>query len=218
MFLLVLSFLIYAYKLHSLAVEGNSLFEYRCTDVNPSLISYKKAFLKIADIFNNPGNYEAGSGKTTLEDYISGMRVYLNKENRWLDMQKEFMDSWDFKLFEPWYIKKAADYQWKMYEGYRDDAKYMLEIYDAGGSTEEINTKLSEAKDRRNKNQILYYDFYGEAEKISDLRKIFGYVPIPRACNEGNMTIPNTSGSIDWDGDTKPTPTPDFINYDEIST
>jgi len=45
----LLGFLFYVYKLHSLAVEGNRIFALRCTQVNPHLITYKKAFLTMAD-------------------------------------------------------------------------------------------------------------------------------------------------------------------------
>lgn len=206
-------FATYAYKLHALAVEGNKIFEYRCTNVNPPLIAYKNAFLLVADMLNNPENYEAGSGETAFGDYVLGMRAYLKEENKWLEMQSEYMNSWDFQLLEPWYMKQAAEYQWKMYEGYRDDAKYMLATFDAGGWTEEIGEKFNEARDRRNKYENLYYEFFDEASEISDIRKIFGNVPVPEGCNEDNMTIPNTSGAIDWEGEEEPEPLPEPIDF-----
>ena len=47
------------------------------------------------------------------------MEVYVEKESEWLDAQSAHINSWDFQLFEPWYIKQAGDYQLKMYEAYR---------------------------------------------------------------------------------------------------
>ncbi len=198
---------IYAYKLHSLAAEGNKIFEYRCTDVNPHLIGYKKSFLQMANYFNDSdGNADVDVGKA-FKDYNSGLKVYVEKENKWLEMQKAYMDRWDFKLIEPGYIKQAGEYQWKMYEGYRDDAKYLVETYEAGGATEVINSKFLKARDRRDKYEGLYYDYFDEASAIRDWRKFFASVPIPDGCNEENMTIPNTYGSINWEG--KPvSPTP----------
>ena len=199
--LALVGFGIYAYKLRSLALEGNELFRQRCLRVNPPLISYKNSFLEMADMINNPENYKEGSGVESFENYIFQMEGYIGEEGRWLDAQSEYVNRWDFQLFEPWYIKQAAEYQLKMYEGYRDDAKYMLETYDAGGVTEEIAAKFKEARDRRDKYSQLYHDFFKEALLINDWRKVLGNVPIPEGCTEENMTIPNTSGSINWEGD-----------------
>ncbi|MCH7730586.1 hypothetical protein IID21_03615 [Patescibacteria group bacterium] len=216
--LIFLISLFYIYKLHALAVNGNEIFAYRCTNVNPPLISYKNSFLVIAGMLSNPENYEPGSGKTAFENYISGMRNYVEEENKWLDMQKTYMDSWDFQLIEPWYIKQAGEYQWKMYEGYRDDATYMLELVDSGGLAEDIDAKIAEARERRDKYEQMYYDFFDQAVEIRDWRKIFSTVPIPEACNEENLTIPNTSGSIDWEGQSEePTPIPELVDPDTVS-
>lgn len=190
----------YLYKLHALAVEGNKIFEYRCTNVNPPLISYKKSFLEMADYFNDPDGHPSTDVGKAFESYNSGMKAYVEKEGKWLEMQEEYMNRWDFVLIEPWYIKQAADYQWKMYEGYRDDARYLIETYNASGATEDINSKFKEARDRRDKYEGLYFEFFDQASAINDWRKMFASVPIPEGCNEEHMTIPNTSGSIDWDG------------------
>jgi hypothetical protein len=209
---------VYAYKLHALAVEGNKLFEYRCTDVNPHLIGYKKSFLLMADYFNDPeDNADLDVGKA-FEDYNSGLKSYVEAEDKWLAMQKVYIERWDFKLIEPWYIKQAAELQWKMYEGYRDDTKYLVATYDAGGLTEDIDTKFTEARDRRDKYEGMYYDFFDEASQINDWRKIFTSVPVPEGCTEENMTIPDISGSIDWDGsDKKPMPSTDPADYEFAS-
>ena len=122
----VVLFGLYVYKLHSLAVEGNKIFAYRCTNVNPPLIGYKKSFLVMADYFNDPDANQDTDVGTAFENYNSGMRAYVEEENKWLDMQRAYMNRWDFNLIEPWYIQQAAEYQWKMYEGYRDDAKYLI--------------------------------------------------------------------------------------------
>lgn len=199
--LVVGGFGIYAYKLRLLANEGNDLFEQRCFYVNPPLISYKNSFLEIADMLNNPENYEAGSLTDPFENYIFQMEGYVGEESKWLDAQSAYVNRWDFQLFEPWYIKQASDYQLKMYEAYRDDAKYMLETYNNRGASEEITAKFNEARSRRDKYSELYHDFFDEALMIRDWRKILGSVPIPEGCTEENMIIPNTSGSIDWEGD-----------------
>lgn len=213
----VASFGIYAYKLHSLANEGNNLFEQRCLQVNPHLIAYKNSFLAMADMINNPENYEAGSGSEVFQNYIAEMDNYLEAEDNWLDKQSAYINRWDFQFFEPWYIKQAADYQIQMYEGYRDDAKYMMEVYNAGGATDELWGKQGEARDRRDKYSQLYYEFGNEATEIFDLRKFLAIVPAPEGCTEENMTIPNTSGAINWDGSEEPTPAPVISDPDLVS-
>lgn len=129
--------------------------------------------------------------------YLSGIPKYVDEENKWLDIQGAYMDRWDFKLFEPWYIKQAGEYQWKMYEGYRDDAKTMMEIIEQGGKSDEANDLQTEARNRRVEYEQRYSDFFDQAVEIKDWRKKFADVPIPASCNEENLTIPDTIGILD---------------------
>lgn len=214
--LFVVVFGLYLYKFHSLAVEGNNIFEQRCLIVNPPLIDYKNSFLKFTDSLKNPENYSDDEVKGFFDNYIARMRNYFIEENKWLETQQKYMNRWDFQLIEPWYMKKAVEYQWKMYEGYRDDAKYMLETFDQGRASEDISAKHKEARDRRNKYSQLYHDFFDEASVINDWRKIFGSVPIPEGCTEENLTIPNTSGAMDWI-DESATPSPTLVPFDPNS-
>jgi len=207
-------FIFYIYKLHFLALDGNKIFEYRCTNVNPHLISYKNSFLKFTDYLKNPNKYTDDEVKGFLDGYIMGMRDYVEKENNWLEMQGNFMNKWDFKLVEPGYLKEAGNYQWKMYEGYRDEAIYMLAIYDNGETNEEIGAKFKEARDRRSKYVGLYDDIFDSEANRPDWRKYFGSVPVPEKCNDSNLNIPDTSGSIDWG---VPTSEPRIMNPDITS-
>jgi hypothetical protein len=131
-FLVLILFSFYLYKLHSLAVEGNKIFALRCTKVNPPLINYKN-------------EYPKDEIRGFLDVYISGMKIYVPEETKWLEIQKEYISRWDFKLLEPWYMKELSFYQWKMYEAYRDDAKYMIETYESGTGEKDSETKLKEA-------------------------------------------------------------------------
>lgn len=195
--LIVVVFGFYLYKLHSLAVEGNNIYALRCTKVNPPLIAYKNSFLSFADSLKNPNKYTDDQVKKFFYDYIDEMRKYVPEETNWLETNGKFISRWDFQLIEPWYLKQAGDYQQKMYERYRDDAKYMLEVYDGGGTDEELSAKLSEARDRRDKYSQLYFDLFDEASAINDWRKVFGNVPTPEGCTEDVLIIPNTSGVLD---------------------
>lgn len=210
LFVGILSFIFYIYKLHSLAVEGNALFEYRCLHVNPPLIAYKNSFLKYADYLNSypDTEYTPEQVGNFISGYIEGMRAYVPEETKWLEMQKKFIDRWDYQLIEPWYMKEAGLYQWKMYEGYRDDAVSLLNLIDHP-ETADPNLKpgdTSEERDRRDSYSQKYFDFFEEASKIPDWRKRFGSVSIPEGCTPENTFIPDTSGAIDWDRDPDSTP------------
>lgn len=216
-------FCFFLYKLHSIAVAGNNIYALRCTRVNPQLIGYKNSFLMFADAINNPGKYKNEEIKEYFENYIAGMKAYAPEETKWLDLQQKYLNRWDFKLFEPLYMKELSYYQWKMYEAYRDDAKYMIETYETGTGedmetkNEEASVKFWEARQRRDEYSQKYFDFYKEASAIKDWRKIFGRVPVPEGCNEKTLTIPNTSGSIDWE-EKSATPSPDRVPIDPRTT
>lgn len=211
--ILLMLFGFYLYKLHSLSVEANNLFANRCTKVNPYLISYKSAFLNFADYIQNPNKYSENDIKSFYNGYISGMRNYVKAEDNWLTVQKEFMNRWDSQTFQPWYIKKAEDLQWKMYKGYKDDAQYILDIGDQKVALSDPYSLDNKVRDQRNKAGNEYFDFYQKAIQINDWRKYIQYIPYPSVCNEKNTTIPETSGSIDW-GEKQATPSSNFVPID----
>lgn len=204
--LLVLLFGTYISRLGSFALEGNKLFEYRCQKVNPVLIGYKNSFLKFADYLKSPNKYSDKEAGSFLKGYMDGMKVYVDEENKWLVMQRSLLDRWDFRLIEPEYVQKAGDYQWKMYEAYRDDAKALSLMQDNPDSGEKLMADSKEARERINKYSDLYFYTFDQAVKISDWRKFFGRVPEPN-CREEDLVIPDTSGAIDW-GILTPTPEP----------
>lgn len=197
---LVLFFGYYLSYLHNSMVEANNIFAIRCTTVNPPLIAYKTSFLNFADAIQNPDKYTTEQLKGFYNDYNTGMKKYVVEENKWLVLQDNFMNHWDFQLFQPWYIKKAELLQWKMYEAYRNDAQYLIDIGDQKIVLKDPFSPNNEVRDRRDKASEEYFNFYKQAIEIRDWRKYIQYVPYPKVCNEKNTTIPNTSGSIDWEG------------------
>jgi hypothetical protein len=203
----------YLYDLHSSMVEANNIFALRCTTVNPPLIAYKTAFLGFADAIQNPNNYTKKQTIGFYNDYNSGMKKYVVEENKWLSLQNNFINRWDFKLFQPWYIKKAELLQWNMYEGYRNDAQYLIDIADQKIVLKDPFSSNNEVRDRRDKASEEYFSFYKQAIEIKDWRKFIQYVPYPSVCTEKNTTIPNTSGSIDWEGKSA-TPSSEFVPID----
>ena len=113
-----------------------------------------------------------------------------------MDIQRAYIDHWDFKLIEPWYLKQTAEYQWKMYEGYRDDAKGILGVYKQKGADETLNVQ-TQARQRMNDYSDKYFAFFDQAVEIKDWRKISSRASITAGCTENNLTIPDTSGAFD---------------------
>lgn len=203
---LVVGFVIYAYKLHSLAMEGNRIFAVRCTQVNPHLIAYKNAFLLFAGCINGTKICTNEEAVGAYRDYLREMETYVGEETAWLETQLAYSNRWDYKLIAPWYIQQAGYFQWKMYEAYRDDAKYISELPKGNISAEEIDEKVADARSRKGEYIDKYFGFFDLAVTFRDWRKIFGRVPVPAVCTEENTTFPDTSGAIDW-GDEPEKPT-----------
>lgn len=200
--LLIATFGLYAYNLHALALESNRIFGYRCTHVNPPLIAYKQSFLKYADFLNTYPNtsYTPDEVQGFIDGYIDGMRKYIPEEAKWIAMQKEYVNRWDFMLLEPDYMQILAKYQLQMYQGYLDDAQGMIDMVDNPELAKTVSAEFtSEQRQRRNMYEKLYWDTFDQARDIADIRKIFGQVPIPDGCTEENTTIPDTAGAINWD-------------------
>jgi len=201
----------YVYKLHSLAKEWNNLFEQRCLNVNPHLISYKNSFLLIADVLNQPEKYgDDMSISGSFQNYIFQLRAYLEEENKWLGNHFSYLNRWDVQLFMPLYMKKAANYYHKIYEAYKDYAELVIETIDNGALTEEIMNKTNEARIKKLEYSNLYNDSMDEILRLRDWRKVIINMPLPKGCTKENMYIPETSGSINWEGEEKPAPSIDW--------
>lgn len=194
---IIIFFCLYLYKLHSLALEGNKIFEQRCLVVNPPLIAYKNSFLSFANAVKNPKEFTSEQAAEFYVSYLKGIREYSPKEDVWLKTQSAYINRWDFQLIEPWYVKEAGSYQVQMYEGYRDEAQASVDAMDGKISNDEFSKRFAEARDKRNKYTDLYNGVFDKAMPIHDWRKIFGSVPIPAGCNDANLTIPDTTGALD---------------------
>ncbi len=123
-------------------------------------------------------------------------------------MDKQYKERWDFKLIEPWYMKKAGDLQWKMYEGYRDDAKFILNMWEHPETITALPDPnfVNDGRQRRDRYSEEYFKFFDDAVVIQDWRKFFGRVPISAGCTSENTNIPNTSGSIKSDKEQESSP------------
>ncbi|OGH03131.1 MAG: hypothetical protein A2798_01740 [Candidatus Levybacteria bacterium RIFCSPHIGHO2_01_FULL_37_17] len=114
-------------------------------------------------------------------------------------------------------MKKAGEEQWGMYEGYRDDAQYLIDIADQKVPSDQI-TGNSKARDKRDKAIQKYTEELDRLSNIKDWRIPIISQPLPKECNKDNLFIPETSGSIDWTGEEdKETPIPGPFNFEPLS-
>lgn len=193
-----LVFCAYAYKLRSLMAENNAYFGNRCREVNPYLIKYKNYFLVIADLLNNPDMDKKVEFQEAWDGYTENMKLYIEKETEWLRVQRLFLDRKDIGIIWPKYLKELGNAQLKMYEGYRDDAKYILATAEKNDPNLELTIqKRDDARQRRDYFTQIYFDKSYEFTHTFEWRKILlTSVPTSSECNEENLNIPDTSGAI----------------------
>lgn len=194
----ILIFGVYLYKLHSLSIIGNKIYEYRCTNVNPPRIAYKNSYLKYIDYTKFPEKYKKEDLQTFIGDYISEMRKYVAEENNWIEKQNSFINRLDYKLIEPWYFKKFFDYQMEMTKYYLNDAQSILNLWDKKISSDELMSNYDEIRKQQDDAVHKYNDFYDQLDTLFDWRKKIIIVPTPKGCTEENTTIPSTYGAFDW--------------------
>lgn len=217
-------FAYYLYKLRTLAIEGNRIFGLRCKNVNPLLIRYKKLFLKYSDYVNkflqqgSLNDQDKYQLVKYFKNYLEKMEEYTKAEKNWLAVQKKFMERWDFKLFFPWYMKKGIQYQYEVYQGYLNDALYILDIKNGKVKFKPPSEKGTEVRQKLNNAIERYNQFIlEELSGIRDWRRYVMNVPLDSLCTKENMTIPDTTNSINFEGETIIQPTTIPIDPDKTS-
>jgi len=185
---------LYIYKLRSVAVYEDKIFEYRCINVNPKLnYFYDLMYKNAAKIKENPKIYSSSEeGLKFSEDMMIGTLEYVKEETKWLEIQKKHMDSLDFKLFTPWYLKKSLNYQYKMYNDYLNESNLILKMNSGEIEIQEGKDQNKKLKEIRYQDIKLYYDFSIKLSEIKDWRKKIITLHLPSGCNEENTFIPDT--------------------------
>jgi len=200
----------YSRLLQNLANEGGKLFDDRCNNVNPALISYKNAYLEMMKLLNNkdskPSQQLQLQIQTKLSDYISGIKAYIPLEEAWVNKQSKFVKRWDFIYLQPEFIKNLSIYQLEMYQGYLDHAKATIALMDSVGTSKasELRAVANEAGQRKVDASKRYFTAFDQATKRSDWRKLLWKSP-PVNCPEENLIITDTSFDTIF-----PSPTPDI--------
>lgn len=195
-------FSIYLLKLRLLAIETDNLYALRCTETNLPLIAYKKAFLNFAYCLQNSDQCADDEVYNYYQAYIQGAREYIPKENEWLKRQQKLIERLDFQFFMLPLIQTAAEYEWKMYEAYRDDAQMIIDILDKDLDVhaDSLQNNNDQIKFRKYQNQRLYHETLDLISDSPDLRLFILNLPLPSQCNDDNLYIPETVNAIDWDG------------------
>jgi hypothetical protein len=178
----------YSRILQAHADESGRVFDDRCNNVNPSLIAYKNSYLQMWNIINNSNKYPEDALANILNEYVSGIKKYLPLENEWIKKDSDFINRWDFQLFEPDYMKNVANLQLKMYEAQRDNAEGIVRVAEDPNSKERFDPTLT---DKFKKASQDYFTAFDEAKKRSDWRKYLWKAP-PINCPEENLHIPET--------------------------
>ncbi len=178
---------IYSRILQSHADESGMIFDDRCNNVNPTLISYKNSFLQMWQTINDNGSSEKVNSE--MDNYNKGIAKYLPLESEWLKKQSAFITRWDFQFFEPDYVKDLAKLQLEMYQAQRDNAAYTLNLFENPKEPENFN--VSAAKKYIDASNA-YFEAYEIANKKDDWRKLLWKAP-PINCDPKNLVIPDTS-------------------------
>lgn len=191
---IIIFFCLYLYKLHSLALEGNKIFEQRCLVVNPLLIQTRKTHLNLGAAINGKSKPTTEEFKLELENLPKYADGYLTAEKTWLDKEGAYVNGWDFKLFEPDYLRTAAKYQLAMYQGYYDYYKVVGDFFGRRlPQGEDPILLMDKYWNDVQTNRDLYNQAMDRGMSIKDWRKIFGRVPVPSGCTDENVTIPDTT-------------------------
>lgn len=195
----IIGFGLYAYKYHSLAMEGWRLFNERCNNVNPLLIKTRNIHLALGAATSGKASPSAEQFENDLISLPKYADQYLSLERVWLDKQGAYLNRWDFNLFEPEYLKIAGKYQLAMYQAYYNYYKTLSSFFNnafeakATGNESKNNGNIVELMDEYSNeirtNRDLYNQAFDKGAEIKDWRKKLAQVPEPD-CFLENLIIP----------------------------
>ncbi len=198
-FVVLLTFGVYGYWYHSLALEGWKLFNSRCREVNPYLVQVRKQHLELGDAINGDSvKLSADQVVPKIRELVFKTREYLSKEAKWNSDYSDFLNRLDVKLIEPEYIKVAGKYQLGMYQAYYDYYSALNDFFSysmgIGVSTDSAKSHDAYAifmnkGEELAKNKTLYFEAVDKGLNVVDWRKALGRVP-DSECKEEDLRIP----------------------------
>lgn len=179
----------------SLVKEGSVLADNQCLHVNPIIIDRKNSYIKSIEALK-ANDFEEYERQT--DAYFAASEKYVTEQSKWLDTQKKYMDRWDFKYFNPSYVKAAAKHQYDSRNADTESTKLLIESYQVSqlnkSLAEEIAQKSVNKIKERNEADRKYDEIWDNPGKL-DWRTRFIKVP-PSKCPDKNFDIPDVDNFL----------------------
>jgi hypothetical protein len=197
--LFFLFILFFSYHLFSLFTYqhlvnlGSIIADKQCLNVNPLIIQRKNTYTTAVQALmdGNSDQYLAENDK-----YMRISKKFVIAQEKWLNEQEAFMKRWDFQLFLPELIKKAAKYQYQSRLADVKSSKLIIKLYE---SIDTVNTKDLTRRIIEYSTQAAEYDRkynrLWEMEKSHDWRTNFISIPASK-CPEENLNIPDVENFL----------------------
>lgn len=170
--------------------EGSVLADNQCLKVNPIIIDRKNAYLKSLQAIKD--NDVTAYDKET-ENYLSASRQYVTEQTKWLEAQKQYMERWDFKHFNPSYVQNAAKYQYDSRKADTESTTILVDAFDVAQLNQSLSEELSQkSMDKikvRNEADKKYDEVWDNPGKL-DWRTRFIRVPKSK-CPDENFNFPD---------------------------
>jgi hypothetical protein len=204
-------FATYIFKYQQLINDGSVIADAHCLKVNPLIIERKNKYLDSMKVIQASGGAEAYWKET--ESYLAVSKKYISAEEEWLEMQKKYMDRWDFNLLIPYHIKQAAQYQYEEREADRNSTDTLVKLFQEKDPViqKQLSGKVIDETNRGKKADDEYNKIW-DAPRTFDIRNYITKVP-PSKCPAENFDIPN----IDIQDIFNPAPEPENNSSSPIS-
>ncbi len=182
-------FSIYVWKYQQIVTEGSLIVDDHCIKVNPLIIDRKNKYTDQYNLMMNSASVEDFT--VAFNNYRKSAVAYIGEEKLWLARQRKFLDSKEFNLLMPAYMKEALSYQYQMYEGQYYTFFYLEQAWDEPDKKSQVelsNKGLEEVK-KSNDSQDKYNAVW-EREKGKQ-NWMFNFVKVPISeCPPENNDIP----------------------------
>lgn len=170
--------------------EGSVLADNQCLTVNPIIILRKNHYLHSLEAAKD-NDIETYEGETVA--YLERSKQYVEEQTKWLEVQKAYMDRWDFQFFLPGYMKQAAQYQYDSRKADTESTALLIDAFEVAelnqSLSEELTHKSVEQVKVRNEAEKKYNKMWDNPGKL-DWRTRFIRVPESK-CPDENFDFPD---------------------------
>lgn len=170
--------------------EGSVIADNQCLIVNPIISERKKHYIKSIEALKN-NDFAGYEGETTA--YFERSKQYVQEQNKWLENQKNYMDSWEFKHFNPSYIQDAAKYQYDSRKADSESTTLLIDAFEVAQLNQSLSNELGQKSmakiKERNEAEKKYEAIWDNPGKL-DWRTRFIRVPESK-CPDENFNFPD---------------------------